>query len=74
MNVMRNIKICPTCGHRHVHPVKRDVECNFRGVVYTARAIEFHECPDCGEKLYDREAMRKMESSRPKMRRKTRVA
>jgi ribosomal protein L37AE/L43A len=74
VNKMRIIKICPTCARSHVRRVKRDVECNFRGLVFKARAIEFHECPDCGEKLYDREAMRKMESFRPKTRRKTRVA
>ena len=26
---------------------------------------EFHECPACGEKVYDREAMRKIEAHYP---------
>jgi len=64
---MLNIKTCPTCGHRNVRTVTRDVLCNFRGHAYTAPAIRFHECPDCGEKLYSQEAMRKMESYRPQL-------
>jgi len=71
---MLKIKTCPTCGRRNVRQVTRGVECNFRGQVYTAPAIQFHECPDCGEKLYDRQAMQKMESCRPKGRRRRRVA
>jgi YgiT-type zinc finger domain-containing protein len=68
------LKTCPTCGRRNLRLVTRDVECNFRGHEYTTPGVQFHECPDCGEKLYDREAMRKMEAHRPKGRRKSRVA
>ena len=62
---MPNLKTCPTCGQPHLRRVTRDVPCNFKGQPYTAPAITFHECPDCGERLYDRDAMRKMESFRP---------
>jgi len=72
---MLNIKTCPTCGARKVRAVTRDVKCNFKGQVYTAPQIQFHECTNCGERLYDRDAMRKMESYRPgaktNLRRKT---
>jgi YgiT-type zinc finger domain-containing protein len=71
---MPPIKTCPTCGRGKLRRVKRDVECNFRGHAYTAPDIEFYECPNCGEKLYDQQAIRKMESHRPKGRRKVRVA
>jgi predicted RNA-binding Zn-ribbon protein involved in translation (DUF1610 family) len=27
--------------------------------------LEFHECPACGEKVYDREAMRAIEDKSP---------
>ena len=52
----------------------RTTESRYRGVTRTAHgekyvvpAVEFHECPDCGEKLYGRQAMHKLESFRPKM-------
>ncbi len=32
---------------------------------YTVPNLEFYECPDCGEKVYDREAMKKIESYSP---------
>ena len=28
-------------------------------------ALEFHECPACGEKVFDREAMRKIQTHSP---------
>lgn len=27
--------------------------------------VSFHECPDCGERVFDREAMRRIESRSP---------
>jgi predicted RNA-binding Zn-ribbon protein involved in translation (DUF1610 family) len=27
--------------------------------------LEFYECPDCGERIYDRDAMRKIEAHSP---------
>jgi YgiT-type zinc finger domain-containing protein len=71
---MPAVRTCPTCGVGKLRRVTRDVECNFRGHVYIAPDIEFSECPNCGEKLYDQQALRKMESFRPKGRRKARVA
>jgi len=37
----------------------------FRGQPYTVPDLEFYECPDCGERIYDREAMRKIEAYSP---------
>jgi len=33
--------------------------------VYTVEELEFYECPDCGEKVYDRDAMRTIEANSP---------
>lgn len=63
----RDFSQCPTCGGRRIRVVKRDVRGNVRGHKYIAKDIEFHECPDCGEKLYGPEAMRKIESFRPRV-------
>lgn len=69
---MLPIKKCPTCGRGNLRSVRRDVDCDFLGQTYVAPAIEFHECPDCGEKLYDRQAMQKMESYRPQITKRAR--
>lgn len=65
---MVDIKTCPMCGSNRIRLVKRDVHRVLLGKYpYTARNIEFHECPKCGEKFYGPEAMDKMDSFRPKL-------
>ncbi len=63
--VKLEITICPTCGSDRIKKVKRDLKRTFKGVSYTVPALEFHECPNCGEKLFDRGAMRKIEAHSP---------
>ena len=75
--VMNKLKItrCPMCGSRRIHRVRRDLKGSFRGRGYIARGVEFEECPDCGERLYDLNAMAKLESARSaSSRRRKRVA
>jgi len=62
---MLKITICPTCGSRKIRLVKRDWTDEFEGQRYTVPNLSFHECPDCGERLYDRDAMRKIEAHSP---------
>jgi YgiT-type zinc finger domain-containing protein len=62
---MIEITICPTCGSNKIKKVKRDWTDDFKGEVYTVPDLEFHECPACGEKLYDAQAMRKIEAYSP---------
>ncbi|MGA2500214.1 MAG: YgiT-type zinc finger protein [Tepidisphaeraceae bacterium] len=64
---MLDIRICPTCGSKRIRVVCRSVTRNFKGRSYEVPDVQFHECPDCGEKLYGREAMQKLESYRPKL-------
>jgi YgiT-type zinc finger domain-containing protein len=64
------IKICPTCGSDKIQLVVRDVTRNFKGKTYTVPSLEFYECPECQEKLYDRDAMRKIEAHSPAYRKK----
>jgi hypothetical protein len=37
----------------------------YKGHPYAVENLEFYECPDCQEKVYDREAMRKIEANSP---------
>jgi YgiT-type zinc finger domain-containing protein len=52
------------CGSTRIRRVRRDVKGNYKGKPYIAKSVEFEECPACGERLYDLEAMRKLESAR----------
>ena len=67
---MLKIERCPTCGSRKIKRIRRDWTDEAAGVRYTVPNLEFYECPSCGEKLYDREAMRKIETHSPALREK----
>ncbi len=62
---MINITTCPTCGGRKIKKVTRSFVDEFQGETYLVPSLEFHECPDCGERLYGPEAMRKIEAYSP---------
>lgn len=64
MDTLR-ITICPSCGSRKIRRARRSWRGEFQGQCYTVPSLEFYECPVCGEKVYDREAMRKIEHSSP---------
>lgn len=65
MNMMLQITICPTCGSDKVKKVRRNWSSEHQGRTYTVPLLEFYECPNCGEKIYDRQAMRKIETYSP---------
>jgi len=62
---MKKITTCPSCGSKKIKKVKKSWKGEFQGQKYTVPGLEYHECPNCGEKVYDREAMRKIESHSP---------
>jgi len=62
---MIKITFCPTCGSKKIKKVRRNLTRNFLGQTYVVPDLEFHECPDCGERLYDAQAMRKIEAHSP---------
>ena len=62
---MRYITICPSCGSQNIKRVQQDWADEFCGQPYLVPDLEFYECPDCGERLCDRETMRKIEAHSP---------
>ncbi len=62
---MFEIKTCPTCGSDKIKQVRGTWIGEFKGRSYSVRNLEDYECPHCGEKVYDREAMRKIEGHSP---------
>ena len=65
VNAMIQIAICPSCGSDKIKRVRRNWTSEFQGQTYTVRNLEFYECGYCGEKIYDRCAMRKIEAHSP---------
>jgi len=65
MNAKLQIKTCPTCGSDQILCVVRDITRTFKGQAYTVPQVEFYDCPHCGEKVYDCEAMLKIEAYSP---------
>jgi YgiT-type zinc finger domain-containing protein len=62
---MFEITICPSCGSNKIKTVRRNWTDEFQGQTFTVPNLKFHECPEWGEKMYDREAMRKIEAHSP---------
>ncbi|MEW6686143.1 MAG: type II toxin-antitoxin system MqsA family antitoxin [Candidatus Edwardsbacteria bacterium] len=62
---MLHITLCPSCGSDKLKRVRRNVSGEYHGQSYSVPSLEFYECPACGEKIYDREAMRKIEAYSP---------
>ena len=56
---------CPTCGSKRIKWVRRNWTDSFKDKLYVVPNLEFYECPDCGERIYDRDAMRKIEAHSP---------
>ena len=59
---MLNIKTCPTCGSKRIRKVRKTVHTSRTGRDIAVPAVTFYECPNCGEKLYDHQAMQKLEA------------
>ncbi len=59
------ISVCPTCGSTRIKLVRGKWTGTSAGKPFTVPNLEFYECPNCGEKVYDREAMRKIEAHSP---------
>ena len=65
---MTKIVQCPSCGNRGLKNVCRSVRRVIDGREVVVPKVRFQECPDCGEKIYDAEAMRQLESHGTKRR------
>jgi YgiT-type zinc finger domain-containing protein len=59
------IKTCPSCGSGKIKQLRRNWTGSFKGKRCTVPNLQYSECPDCGEKVYDRDAMREIEAHSP---------
>ena len=65
MNSKIFIKTCPTCNTDQIQLVVKDITRKYKGQSYTVPAVEFYECSNCGEKVYDKGAIQKIEAYSP---------
>ncbi len=70
---MKPITVCPSCGSENLRRVRRKWSGQHKGEPYTIDRLEYYECPDCGEEVYDREAMRIIEENSPAFARPSRT-
>lgn len=59
---MIKITICPNCDSGQIKKVRRNWTSKIQSKTYVVPNLEYYECPVCDEKVYDREAMKKIES------------
>ena len=62
---MIKIARCPSCGSAKIRKVRRKWSGEYKGRAYSVANLEFYECPDCGERVYDPDAMRTIEAKSP---------
>jgi YgiT-type zinc finger domain-containing protein len=56
---------CPTCGSPKIRRVRKTVTRTHAGRTYVVPDLAFWESPACGERVYDRAAMRQIETRSP---------
>ena len=59
------ITVCPSCGSHAIKKIRRNWTGNVKGQTYIVPNLEYYTCPQCGESIYDREAIRKIEAHSP---------
>jgi YgiT-type zinc finger domain-containing protein len=57
------LTVCPNCYSKNLKKVRRTVSGTRQGRRYSVPGVEFYECPDCGERIYDPTAMRQIEQA-----------
>jgi YgiT-type zinc finger domain-containing protein len=61
---MIEITICPVCAGK-VKKIKEDWVGKVNGQTYIVPDLEYYICAECGERIYPREALKKIELFSP---------
>jgi len=62
---MLEITECPTCGSDKIRKVRKSLRREWKGTPYVVPKVSLWECPECGERLFDHEAMQTIDAHRP---------
>ena len=60
---MITVKTCASCGSDKIRRMHRDWADEYEGIAYVVPDLEYYECPDCEERVYDRDGMRKSKTT-----------
>jgi YgiT-type zinc finger domain-containing protein len=71
---MKVVKVCPTCGSKKIKQITRDWKGRSHGKDYIVHSLTFYACPNCGEEVYDPEAVHKIQEESPSFSRRKRLA
>ncbi len=55
------LTVCPNCGKNNLKKVRKTVTATRHGKKNSVPGVEFYECPDWGERIYDSAAIRHIE-------------
>jgi YgiT-type zinc finger domain-containing protein len=59
------ISRCPSCESDRIKKVSGSVSREFEGETYTVSGVTYWACPACGERVYDQEAVRRIQAASP---------
>jgi YgiT-type zinc finger domain-containing protein len=60
-----HISTCPACGSTAIRAVQEDWSDSYAGKTYVVRNLRYFHCAQCGEKVYDPSAMRRIQAASP---------
>ena len=60
-----HISACPACGSASIRAVQEDWFDAYAGKRYVVRNLRYFHCAQCGEKVYDPSAMRRIQAASP---------
>ncbi len=59
------ISTCPSCGSSAIRKIRRNWRGTYQGKTFTVTALEYFDCPNCHEKVYPPQAMRRIQEHSP---------
>jgi YgiT-type zinc finger domain-containing protein len=59
------VSACPACGRTRFRTVRGDWAGTFKRKRYPVKDLRYFQCPRCDEKVYDPEAMRRIQAVSP---------
>ncbi len=60
-----HISACPACGSRGIRLIHEDWSDSYAGKRSVVRNLRYFHCAQCGEKVYDPSAMRRIQAASP---------
>ena len=60
-----SIASCPSCGSSAIRKIRGKWNGTYRGKTFPVTALEYFDSPNCHEKVYPSQAMRRIQESSP---------